>query len=96
MDEQDGQVEMKILSTEPASDSSSSKPLENVKQGPNKCSTCRKLVGLTGFNCKYGNLFCSSHRYSHKEDCSFKYQTVGRDAIDKVNPVVKAEKLDKI
>uniref|UniRef100_A0A803P686 Zinc finger A20 and AN1 domain-containing stress-associated protein 8 n=1 Tax=Cannabis sativa TaxID=3483 RepID=A0A803P686_CANSA len=91
-----GQVETKILTTEPASDSSSSKLLENVKQGPSRCHTCRKRVGLTGFNCKCGNLFCSSHRYSDKHECPFDYRTSGRDAIAKANPVVKAEKLDKI
>ncbi|KAF4363191.1 hypothetical protein CsatB_016447 [Cannabis sativa] len=96
VDVQVGQVETKILTTEPASDSSSSKLLENVKQGPSRCHTCRKRVGLTGFNCKCGNLFCSSHRYSDKHECPFDYRTSGRDAIAKANPVVKAEKLDKI
>lgn len=96
VDVQAGQVETKVIKTEPASDSSSSKFFENVKQGPNRCTTCRKRVGLTGFNCKCGHLFCSSHRYSDKHDCPFDYRTAGRDAIAKANPVVKAEKLDKI
>ncbi|GAB2276993.1 Zinc finger A20 and AN1 domain-containing stress-associated protein 8 [Dionaea muscipula] len=67
-----------------------------VKQGPNRCSTCKKRVGLTGFNCRCGDLFCSVHRYSDKHNCPFDYRTVARDAIAKANPVVKAEKLDKI
>uniref|UniRef100_A0ACD5Z5H6 Uncharacterized protein n=1 Tax=Avena sativa TaxID=4498 RepID=A0ACD5Z5H6_AVESA len=66
------------------------------KEGPNRCSTCRKRVGLTGFNCRCGNMFCSLHRYSDKHDCQFDYRTAARDAIAKANPVVKAEKLDKI
>ncbi|KAK6933766.1 Zinc finger, AN1-type [Dillenia turbinata] len=69
---------------------------EKVKVGPNKCSTCRKRVGLTGFNCRCGNLFCAVHRYSDKHDCPFDYRTAARDAIAKANPVIKAEKLDKI
>ena len=96
VDVQAGPVEMKTVTTEPASDSSSSKFFENVKQGPSRCTTCRKRVGLTGFNCKCGNLFCASHRYSDKHDCPFDYRTAGRDAIAKANPVVKADKLDKI
>jgi aminoglycoside phosphotransferase len=36
------------------------------------------------------------HRYSDKHDCPFDYRTAGKDAIAKANPVVKAEKLDKI
>ncbi|KQJ93852.1 zinc finger A20 and AN1 domain-containing stress-associated protein 8 [Brachypodium distachyon] len=66
------------------------------KEGPNRCSTCRKRVGLTGFNCRCGNMYCSMHRYSDKHDCQFDYRTAARDAIAKANPVVKAEKLDKI
>lgn len=66
------------------------------KEGPNRCSTCRKRVGLTGFSCRCGNLFCSVHRYSDKHECPFDYRSAGQDAIAKANPLVKADKLDKI
>lgn len=90
-------VERKVIATPQSSasglgESGDAKP----KQGPNRCTTCKKRVGLTGFNCRCGNLFCSVHRYSDKHDCPFDYRTAGRDAIAKANPVVKAEKLDKI
>ncbi|XP_062003795.1 zinc finger A20 and AN1 domain-containing stress-associated protein 8-like [Rosa rugosa] len=95
---QAGQVVAVVISTEPSCGSSSSKVTDEVKEiaGPKRCTTCRKRVGLTGFNCKCGNTFCSTHRYSDKHDCPFDYRTAGRDAIAKANPVVKAEKLDKI
>ncbi|KAL2507885.1 Zinc finger A20 and AN1 domain-containing stress-associated protein 6 [Forsythia ovata] len=67
-----------------------------AKEGPNRCSTCNKRVGLMGFKCRCGNLFCGSHRYTDKHDCPFDYRTPGRDAIAKANLLVKAEKLDKI
>ncbi|XP_027071401.1 zinc finger A20 and AN1 domain-containing stress-associated protein 8-like [Coffea eugenioides] len=67
-----------------------------VKEGPNRCTTCHKRVGLTGFNCRCGNLFCAVHRYSDKHECPFDYRNAARDAIARANPVVKAEKLDKI
>ncbi|KAL7585313.1 hypothetical protein Lser_V15G42523 [Lactuca serriola] len=82
--------------TDSSSSSSSSEVVPEVKVGPSRCATCRKRVGLTGFNCKCGNLFCSAHRYSDKHECPFDYRGAGRDAIAKANPVVKAEKLDKI
>lgn len=63
---------------------------------PNRCFSCKKRVGLTGFECRCGNLFCSSHRYSDKHSCPFDYKTAGRDAIAKANPVVKADKVNKI
>ncbi|XP_030493696.2 zinc finger A20 and AN1 domain-containing stress-associated protein 8 [Cannabis sativa] len=68
----------------------------NAKESPNRCGTCRKRVGLTGFSCRCGNLFCASHRYSNKHDCAYDYRTAAQAAIRKANPIVKAKKLDKI
>ena len=69
---------------------------ENVNKGPKRCGACNKRVGLTGFECRCGDVFCATHRYTDKHDCQFDYRAAGRDAIAKANPVVKAEKLDKI
>ncbi|GMI64741.1 hypothetical protein like AT1G51200 [Hibiscus trionum] len=46
------------------------------------------------FGC--GNIFCAAHRYSDKHNCPFDYKTTAQDAIAKANPIVRAEKLDKI
>ncbi|XP_073099744.1 zinc finger AN1 domain-containing stress-associated protein 15 [Elaeis guineensis] len=62
----------------------------------NRCSTCRKKVGLTGFRCRCGDLFCGRHRYSDTHDCSFDYKAAGREEIAKANPVVRAAKIIKI
>ena len=90
-------VELKTISVQPLD---ASVPTEGgeakPKEGPSRCNACRKRVGLTGFSCKCGNVFCAMHRYSDKHDCPFDYRTAGRAAIAKANPVVKAEKLDKI
>ncbi|KAG8370913.1 hypothetical protein BUALT_Bualt13G0032800 [Buddleja alternifolia] len=90
-------AEVKSISLPSMTGSSSDEAGEaKTKAGPNRCSSCKKRVGLTGFECRCGSLFCGSHRYSDKHDCPFDYRTAGRDAIAKANPVVKAEKLDKI
>ncbi|XP_047261919.1 zinc finger A20 and AN1 domain-containing stress-associated protein 8-like [Capsicum annuum] len=34
------------------------------KEGLKKCTACRKRVGLMGFSCKCGDLFCAVHHYS--------------------------------
>merc|ERR1719318_1395017 len=34
------------------------------KKKKNRCLSCKKKVGLTGFTCRCGGLFCSIHRYS--------------------------------
>ncbi|KAG6427516.1 hypothetical protein SASPL_111762 [Salvia splendens] len=62
----------------------------------NRCSACRKKVGLTGFRCRCGVTFCGTHRYPEKHACSFDFKSVGREAIAKANPLVKAEKLERI
>ncbi|XP_051140292.1 zinc finger A20 and AN1 domain-containing stress-associated protein 4-like [Andrographis paniculata] len=69
---------------------------DQVKEGPKRCGSCNKRVGLTGFNCRCGGVFCSIHRYSDKHECQFDYRSAGQEAIAKANPIVKAEKLDKI
>ncbi|XVF19240.1 hypothetical protein REPUB_Repub11eG0093000 [Reevesia pubescens] len=90
-------VEPKTISVQPSCASGSGESVEaKPKKGPNRCNTCKKRVGLTGFKCRCGNLFCTSHRYSDKHECPFDYFTAAREAIAKANPVVKAEKLDKI
>ncbi|KAJ8770168.1 hypothetical protein K2173_011503 [Erythroxylum novogranatense] len=90
-------VEPKIMSVQPScalgsGESDEAKP----KEGPSRCSTCKKRVGLTGFKCRCGNLFCASHRYSDKHACPFDYRTAARESIAKANPIVKADKLEKI
>ena len=63
---------------------------------PNRCAMCCKRVGLTGFKCRCGVTFCGTHRYPEKHACSFDFKTVGREEIARANPVVKAEKLERI
>lgn len=62
----------------------------------NRCTSCRKKVGLTGFQCRCGGLYCSLHRYSDKHECSFDYKAEGQAEIRKNNPVVVRDKVQKI
>jgi len=66
------------------------------KKKKNRCLSCKKKVGLTGFTCRCGGLFCSIHRYSDKHECSFDYKALGAEEISKSNPVVVAQKVAKI
>lgn len=66
------------------------------KQTPNRCFCCKKKVGVMGFTCRCGSTFCGVHRYPEKHDCNFDFKSQGRDAIAKANPVVKANKVDRI
>jgi len=97
VDVQVGTVEVNTACPEVPENSIFAESVEvKAKTGPSRCTTCRKRVGLTGFTCKCGNLFCSMHRYSDKHDCPFDYRIDGQKAIAEANPVIKADKLDKI
>ncbi|KAK2664735.1 hypothetical protein Ddye_003309 [Dipteronia dyeriana] len=74
--------------------SSSDKP--EPPKAANRCLTCKKKVGLTGFKCKCGSTYCGVHRYPEKHECTFDFKSAGRDAIAQANPVVKADKLERI
>lgn len=69
---------------------------QSPRQQPNRCLVCRKRVGLTGFKCRCGTTFCGTHRYPEQHNCTFDFKTLGREEIARANPLVKAEKLEKI
>lgn len=83
-------------SVQPATAGSSSSSLQPPAETPNRCLSCRKRVGLTGFKCRCGNTFCGAHRYAEKHSCSFDFKAAGRAAIARANPVVQASKIDKL
>ncbi|KAK7482114.1 hypothetical protein BaRGS_00026579 [Batillaria attramentaria] len=66
------------------------------KPKKNRCHNCRKKVGLTGFVCRCGGLFCSLHRYSDKHGCSFDYKEHGQEQIRRNNPIIVGAKIQKI
>ena len=70
-------------------------PERPVQKNPGRCWKCNKKVGLTGFKCKCGYVFCGAHRYAGEHECDFDYKTTGREAIAKANPVVVAPKLER-
>uniref|UniRef100_A0A6B0V2Z1 Putative zinc finger protein n=1 Tax=Ixodes ricinus TaxID=34613 RepID=A0A6B0V2Z1_IXORI len=69
---------------------------KDQKKKKNRCRMCRKKVGLTGFQCRCGGLFCSLHRYSNEHDCTFDYKELGAQEIRKNNPLVVGDKIQKI
>jgi len=71
-------------------------PKVDSKKKKNRCLVCKKKVGLTGFNCRCGGLFCSIHRYSDKHECNFDFKAMGKKEISEANPVIVAQKINKI
>lgn len=62
----------------------------------NRCHQCNKRVGLTGFACRCGGLYCSEHRYDNAHGCTFDYKTMEREELRKNNPVVVSDKIQRI
>lgn len=69
---------------------------EGAKKKKSKCLICKKKVGLTGFTCRCGGLYCSVHRYSNEHQCTVDYRKAGAEEIRRNNPVIKGEKIQKI
>ncbi|MCP9260273.1 hypothetical protein DINM_003642 [Dirofilaria immitis] len=67
-----------------------------IPKKANRCHVCKKRVGLTGFVCRCGGLYCGEHRYDTAHGCSFDYKTMEREEIRKNNPVIVSEKIQRI
>jgi AN1-like Zinc finger len=67
-----------------------------TKLSCNRCLVCNRKVGIPGFRCRCGELFCAKHRYSDRHDCSFDYKSAGREEIARANPLIRASKIIKI
>lgn len=70
--------------------------VKDTKKKKSRCLSCKKKLGLTGFTCRCGGLFCGLHRYSDKHTCSFDYKALGEVEIREANPVIVAEKVTRI
>ncbi|XP_056270332.1 AN1-type zinc finger protein 5 [Pseudoliparis swirei] len=97
---EDGEEEGTSNSSEPVEEAAQAlsdndqTPDKNKKK--NRCFSCRKKVGLTDFDCRCGNLFCAIHRYSDKHECPYDYRSAAAARIRKENPIVVAEKIQKL
>ncbi|XP_010051580.2 zinc finger A20 and AN1 domain-containing stress-associated protein 9 [Eucalyptus grandis] len=69
-----------------------STPMTSKKK--NRCAACNKRVGLLGFECRCGNVFCGAHRYPEEHGCDVDFKTAARRRLSKENPVCKADKMD--
>ena len=70
---------------------------ENNKNNyTNYCAKCDKKLKLTDMKCKCDNYYCTLHRYSDCHDCTFDYKKFNKNLLEKQNPSVKFQKIDKI
>lgn len=90
------EVPATLSAVEAAPAASPSAPQPPVQADPSRCMSCSKKIGLTAFKCRCGYSYCNSHRYSDQHDCPFDYKKMGREQVAKANPLVQAQKIEKI
>ncbi|XP_058740131.1 putative zinc finger A20 and AN1 domain-containing stress-associated protein 8 [Vicia villosa] len=67
---------------------------ENMKKKKNRCKSCNKKVGLIGFECRCGDVFCGMHRYPEEHTCKVNLKNIGRQVLEKQNPLCMSDKLE--
>lgn len=75
---------------------SPSQPEKPIQANRNRCFNCNKKVGLLGFECRCGYVYCSGHRHAADHTCTFDYAAFDRERLAKANPLIAASKLDKL
>lgn len=71
-------------------------PKKPIQKNKKRCWTCKKKVGLMGFECKCDFIFCAEHRYAEAHACPHDYMTEQRAKLKQDNPTVQADKLNRI
>ena len=73
-----------------------------------RCSCCNKKVGFLGFACRClddnddPNVFCAGCRIPRMKpndkghDCNFDYRQLGRELLEKNNPIIQTVKVESI
>jgi len=80
----------------PEADEPTEEPPKKKQINTNRCWTCNKKIGLTGFQCKCDYYFCATHRYSDKHDCDFDFKALGKQQLTKANPTIAPSKLESM
>jgi predicted nucleic acid binding AN1-type Zn finger protein len=61
-----------------------------------KCWSCQKKAGLLGYKCKCGYTYCKKHRLPESHTCEFDFIQEGKTILQRNNPAVVSDKIEKI
>ncbi|KAF8036297.1 hypothetical protein BT93_C2122 [Corymbia citriodora subsp. variegata] len=59
----------------------------------NRCAACSRRVGLLGFECRCGGVFCGAHRYPEEHSCEVDFKTTARQRLSEENPLCRPDKM---
>ncbi|XP_010533294.1 PREDICTED: putative zinc finger A20 and AN1 domain-containing stress-associated protein 8 [Tarenaya hassleriana] len=94
--EESAEILTALAGTPATSGENSREAAATTRVGKSRCHVCKGKVGLLGFECRCGHVFCGTHRYAEEHSCPSDYRSAARDALAKNNPLIKADKLYKI
>lgn len=63
---------------------------------PDRCAFCSRKLNLLPFRCKCSLYFCAKHRQPEQHNCTFDFKAVGIRKLSEENPLVQAEKLNRL
>lgn len=66
------------------------------KKSSSRCNACKKKVGLLGFHCRCGHVYCGSHRYPEEHSCPADYKSAAINDLIIQNPIIKGDKLFRL
>ena len=86
------------LDVAPLPSSDQSEKLSQLKKPKDleHCGNCQKTLGIYGFLCKCEAMYCKKHRLPESHQCSYDFAAEGRKQLQKNNPIVAKEKIEKI
>jgi len=64
-----------------------------VQENPHRCWQCQRKIGLSGFPCHCGYIYCGLHRYANEHNCPWDYRKAHQQFIARNNPLIKRRKL---
>jgi AN1-type zinc finger protein 5/6 len=69
------------------------KKKQSMKQ---RCSFCRKKLGMITFSCNCGGIFCVAHQTAHSHNCQCNQKSSEKQKIETNNPSIIHTKVTKI
>lgn len=63
-----------------------------------KCPICDSKIGILeiGIKCRCGGVFCLAHRLPEEHGCTYDFKASEKSKLERENPRVVAEKVEKI
>ena len=69
----------------------------NMKSHCDLCEVCNRKVKLFSvITCKCRKTLCKHHFATENHACEFDYRSQGREELEQQNPIVEAQKIEKL